>query len=166
MRRAAPILLLLLLVSALAALPACGSSSSGSPDSGSNGGADASLDATAQAEAALSSLFMAWSAMDQPSAEALLPADRQGLSWGFDALERVEFGPMIPYPEGVRGYLTTGRGSATGVAPADVRCFRADVTFHYLPGHDGPSPDGETLEWMWFLERGSDGRWLVSDWGY
>lgn len=166
MRMTLLIALALGLATGLLLLGGCGSDATRTADSGADDTPGASVDATAQAEATLGSFFDAWSAKDQTAAEAFLPSDRRGMSWGFDTLDTVEFGPITPYSEGAAGYLQSGRGSVTGVAPEAVRCFKADVTFRYLPGRDGPSPDGETLEWMWFLERGDDGVWLVTDWGY
>ncbi|MDP2181637.1 MAG: hypothetical protein Q8K99_03615 [Actinomycetota bacterium] len=54
----------------------------------------------------------------------------------------------------------------TGAAAEDVRCFRSDTSFYYEPGSYGPSPEGEAMEWHWFLERDDAGTWRVTDWGY
>jgi hypothetical protein len=122
-------------------------------------------DGTLQAMDTLQAFFAAWEAKDQQTAESYLAPDRRRGSWGFDSLDRVEFGAITPSPEQIEGYLTSGHGRVTGASPEDVRCFQADVTFYYKPGSQGPAPDGEAMPWMWFLERVDAGTWTVTDWG-
>ena len=123
-------------------------------------------DATAEAEATLGRFFEAWSAQDEAAAESFLAESRRGMTWEFERINRVEFGPISEDPDWVDDYLTNGFGSVTGVAAEDVRCFQADITFYYAGGIDGTAAHGEALAWHWFLERDASGTWLVTDWGY
>lgn len=118
------------------------------------------------AQAVLEELFVAWTEMDAVRAEQCLAEDRRGISWGFSDLDRVEFGPIAPAPERVDEYLAEGLGSARGARAEDVRCFSADVTFHYLSSISGDSQSGEVMHWYWYLERNANGDWQVTDWGY
>lgn|GEM_PF-6635640 len=123
-------------------------------------------DATAEAEATLGRFFEAWSAEDEAAAESFLAESRRGMTWEFERIDRVEFGPIRKDPDWVDDYLTNGFGTVTGVAAEDVRCFQADVTFYYPADTDGAPADGQTLAWHWFLERDASGTWQVTDWGY
>ena len=126
----------------------------------------ASAEATAQARDTLRAFFAAWRAKDVTELEQYLPADRKGTQWEFEGLDRVELGKITESPELVGGYLTNGRGSASGVTADDVRSFQADVTFFYKPGYQGSADEGQPLAWHWFLERNDGGGWLVTDWGF
>lgn len=125
-----------------------------------------SQDATAQAQAALESFFAAWESKDEVAAESHLPEYRHGGTWYFDRLDRVEFGPTSPDPSWIPEYMSNGTGSSTGATANDIRCFRADVTFYYKDRKEGPTAHGEPMGYHWFLERDSQGGWLVTDWGY
>jgi len=118
------------------------------------------------ARATLQAFFDAWQAEDEPTLEQLMTSGRTDLTWEFDALRRIEFGPIAEAPNEVGSYLTSGRGSTSGIDEADVAVFRADVTFYFEPGEGGSVADGDTQSWMWILVRGDDGIWLVDDWGY
>lgn len=122
---------------------------------------------TAEAQAVLGRFFAAWAEEDAGLLESYLDPRRRGMNWQFDQLERVEFGTIRPYPEGVEAYVTSGRGSTTDVAPEDVRSFKADATFH-TTGDLGSQAarSGEPQKWTWYLERDDSGRWYVVDWGY
>jgi Domain of unknown function (DUF4829) len=124
-----------------------------------------SAQATAEARAALRAFFKAWQAKDLAGMDAYLPADRQQGQW-LTGLDRVKFGKITESPDLVAAYLTNGRGSASGVKATDVRSFQADVTLFYTPGYQGPADEGQPLAWHWFLERDTDGRWLVTDQGF
>lgn len=105
--------------------------------------------------------------MDAAAASAYLSQQqRTTADFGFDRIERVRFGTITARPDQVDAYVSTGLGSTSGVAPADVRCFQADVTYWYVPGYAGPTRSGEALQWIWFLESDSAGVWHVTSWGY
>jgi hypothetical protein len=146
---------------------ACGSGGSGDEASPSaTPSPRSSTGATSEARDALRRFFAAWRAKDVAALESLMPADRKNAEWAFDGLDRVEFGKITESPELVDQYMTNGRGSASGVAREDVRCFQADVTFFYKPGYQGSADEGQPLAWHWFLERDATGRWLVTDQGF
>jgi len=163
--------LLLLLATALA-VPGCGDAGGpanenmhvATPTSPPASQTDAQ--ATAQAKVTLRAFFAAWKAKDAEACATYLPAYRQGPAWEFEGLDRVEFGAIKASPEQIKGYLTNGSGSATGVAREDVACFQANATFFYKPGYQGPATEGEAMRWHWFLERDDAGTWVVTDWGY
>jgi hypothetical protein len=126
---------------------------------------------TEQAEAALVAFFRAWGAKDLAAYKALLSERRREEmklgDWTFAGLDRIEFGRVIAAPEVIDLSIATygypyHRGN---VAKEDVRCFRASVAWHYKPGVEGPTANGEELPWMWFLVRGADGNWRVDEWG-
>ena len=127
-----------------------------------------SAEATADARGTLRALFAAWRAKDVEAVMSHLSADERAVDWqsGLRGLERVEFGKITESPELVDQYIVSGHGSATGVAPEDVRCFQADATFFYVPGYQGPADEGQALAWHWFLERDDAGVWKVTDWGF
>ncbi len=118
------------------------------------------------ARATLAAFFDAWQAEDEAALGQFIAPERSELTWGFDALKRIEFGPITEAPEEVESYMTSGKGSTSGIDKADVAVFRADVTFHFEPGKGGSVGDGDTQAWMWILVRGDDGVWRVDDWGY
>jgi hypothetical protein len=49
--------------------------------------------------------------------------------------------------------MTYGSGSVGGVAAADVRSFRATITYFYKPGFEGVMQHGVAAGYMWFVER-------------
>lgn len=162
------IALLALAVLVLATLAcACGSGGSGDAASPSaTPSPQSSAQATAEARDTLRAFFAAWQAKDVAALEGHLPADRQGGTWEFEGLDRVEFGEITESPEQVDEYLTSGHGSTSGVTAEDVRSFQADVTFFYVPGFQGSADDGQPLAWHWFLERNDAGDWLVTNQGF
>lgn len=83
----------------------------------------------------------------------------------FDTLDRMEFGRAVAVPEAIDSYVTSGNGGRQGLDRADVRCFRAPVTFYLKPGVVGTNESGEELPWLWWLVRGADGKWRVDSWG-
>jgi hypothetical protein len=109
---------------------------------------------------------VAWSSKDASAAEASLVEARRGADWGFQDVDRVEFGPITDSPDDVPGYMAYGVGSAGGVKSEYVRAFRATITFHYKPDSQGVMQDGVPAGYMWFVERQPSGDWLVTDWGY
>lgn len=125
-----------------------------------------SKDATAQAAATLASFFAAWQAKDAKAVVSHLAEGRRGISWQFKGLDRVVFGPITPDPGQIAGYMTNGTGFTTKASPGDIRCFKATATFYFKNGQDGTVPNGEQLDWDWFLERDDKAGWLVTDWGY
>jgi hypothetical protein len=123
-------------------------------------------DGTGAAETRLQTFFDAWAAKDVPALESSLPAGHRGGTWGFEDIDRVEFGPVTESPEDVDTYMNGGAGGASGVERSDVRAFRASITFFYKPGSSGPAEDARPMDYTWFLERLPSGEWQVSDWGY
>jgi hypothetical protein len=125
---------------------------------------------TAQAEAALQAFFKAWGAKDLAAYKTLLSERRlQDMKlgdWTFADLDHMEFGPVIPAPEVIDHWIAAyGHPYRGDIAKEDVRCFRASVAWYNKPGVEGPTANGEELPWMWFLVRGTDGKWRVDDWG-
>jgi hypothetical protein len=119
------------------------------------------------ARATLEAFFEAWRAKDKAALEPLLVEDRRdGDAWGFEELDRIEFGAITEAPGEVADYLEHGRGSVSGVAADDVAVFRANATFYFKPGVRGPVASGATQDWKWVLVRGADGVWRIDDWGY
>lgn len=118
------------------------------------------------ARATLAAFFDAWQAEDEGALKQLTAPGRSELTWEFDALKRVEFGPITDAPDKVESYMTSGRGSTSGIDESDVAAFRAEVTFYFEPGKGGSVADGDTQAWLWILVRGDDGIWRVDDWGY
>ena len=126
----------------------------------------ASEDGTRAAEARLQAFFDAWASKDASALDSFIRPDHRGGTWGFEKIDRIEFGPITESPEDVGAYMYGGAGSASGVEQKDVRAFRASITFFYKPGSSGPAEDGRPMDYAWFLERLPSGDWQVSDWGY
>jgi hypothetical protein len=124
-----------------------------------------SEEGTAQAEAVLRAFFEAWAAKDVTAYKELL-SERRRQEMGtvtFEHLDRIEFGSVVPAPEGIDLYVNFGRGY--GMDPGIFRCFRASVTFYVKPRVVGTNVEGEEYPWMLWLVRAPDGRWGVDGWG-
>ena len=116
-------------------------------------------DATAQAQAALEEFFDAWRSQDVSKYQSVVTTERA--STGLDA-NKVEFGSVTAVPWNVES-LPSGYDLRVMQAnpKLEYRVFRASVRFWGAP----TATDGETLDWEWFLVRGTDGTWRVFDWG-
>jgi len=90
---------------------------------------------------------------------------RQGMTWEFDKLDRIEFGEIAEAP-GLEGEYFSSGSAGPDVAREDLAVFKADATFYFEPGQQGSVNDGERQTWMWILVRGDEGSWRVHDWGY
>ena len=127
-------------------------------------------EATMQAETTLRAFFQAWAAEDLSAYAALLTEGRrQDMNlgdWTLSGCDRVEFGPVTAAPEVIDRHMATyGHPCRDDIAQADVRCFRASITWYYKPGIVGPTDSGQEVPWMWWLVRDADGTWGVDSWG-
>lgn len=112
-----------------------------------------SQDSTVQAQAALESFFNALESGDDDSARTFVTPAHRDIDWNVRRIVVETITAEAPdswVPDGV-------------YTEADVRVFRAPVRM--WPG-DGSYQAGERLDWVWILQRGSDGRWRVRDWGF
>lgn len=112
-----------------------------------------SHDATTQAHAALKSYFNALGSRDEAAVTELTAPNRRPVG---TSVRRIVVETITPEP--------SDSWTIDGVdSDADTRVFRAPVRM--WPG-DGSFQAGERLDWVWILERGSDGKWRVKDWGF
>jgi len=112
-----------------------------------------SQDATVQAQAALESFFNAVGSGDDSAARSLLVAARRDMDW---KVRRIVVESVTPQP-------ADPWTLDSSESEADIRVFRAPVRM--WPG-DGSFQAGELLDWVWILQRDTDGKWRVLDWGY
>ena len=113
-----------------------------------------STDATVQAQAALEQFFNALGSGDQSAAEDLSVPGRGPTAWAVSRLAVYGISPAGSDAP-ADGILVDGR-------PAVFRSFNATVRM--WPG-DGSTDPGELLQWTWWMERCSDGKWRLYDHG-
>jgi hypothetical protein len=119
-----------------------------------------SVDATQQAQVALTSFLNSWQQRDWESANSLLTASRRFETTGEPESARLEqLASATPTP-----YSFDSVHQRPGDPEfVDARAFVAPVRFF---GPELSVEPGERLDYMWILVRTRDGRWLVYDWGY
>ena len=114
-----------------------------------------SRDATVQAQVALEQFFNALGSGDSALANSFMVSSGNGpTDWNVDRLE-VESITPVSYPQ-------SSDDAATGSSQPEERTFEAPVRM--WPG-DGSTTAGERLGWTWTLQRGSDGKWRLANWG-
>jgi hypothetical protein len=115
------------------------------------------VDATAQAKAALAAFLAAWQAGNLATFNSLTTTRMAAEATSNIKSSRMEVGTITPVAPIAPPVLPVTGG------PYRSWTFKATVRFW---GGDQSVEDGERLDYTWFVIQGSDGRWLVSDWGY